>query len=80
MATVPASCPSPRLAALEHHAIAYAGEPLLWDAAQRQQLLRELVQLGAAVEAAFGGVPQVGAAGRSVCGWRAAAAQGKEMC
>lgn len=48
-------------AALEHRAIAYAGEPLLWDPAQRQQMLRELVQLGGAVEAAFGGVPQVGA-------------------
>ncbi|PRW45423.1 Carbohydrate-Binding Module Family 45 [Chlorella sorokiniana] len=44
--------------ALEHRAIAYAGEPLLWDPAQRQQMLRELAQLGAAVEAAFGGVPQ----------------------
>ena len=40
----------------------YAGEPLLFDAGLRQQLLGDLVQLGAAVEAAFGGVPQVGRA------------------
>jgi hypothetical protein len=46
-------------AALEHHAVAYAGEALLWDGAQRQQLLAELVKLGGAVEAAFDGVPQV---------------------
>jgi hypothetical protein len=39
--------------------VAYAGEGLLWDASLRQQLLGELVQLGAAVEGAFGGVPQV---------------------
>ncbi|KAI3425011.1 hypothetical protein D9Q98_008393 [Chlorella vulgaris] len=44
--------------ALEHHAVAYAGEALLWDGAQRQQLLAELVKLGGAVEAAFDGVPQ----------------------
>lgn len=40
--------------------MAYAGEPLLWDGGLRQSVLGELVQLGAAVEAAFGGVPQVG--------------------
>ncbi|EFN54548.1 hypothetical protein CHLNCDRAFT_135335 [Chlorella variabilis] len=44
--------------ALEHRAVAYAGEPLLWDGGLRQSVLGELVQLGAAVEAAFGGVPQ----------------------
>ena len=38
----------------------YAGEPLLWDSGLRQQLLGELAQLGSGVEAAFGGVPQVG--------------------
>ena len=49
-------------AALEHRAVDYAGEALLWDGAARQQLLQELVQLGAEVEGAFGGVPQVGPA------------------
>jgi hypothetical protein len=46
----------------------YAGEPLLWDSGLRQQLLGELAQLGSGVEAAFGGVPQVGGV-ISVCFW-----------
>ncbi|KAL4424419.1 hypothetical protein ABPG77_005662 [Micractinium sp. CCAP 211/92] len=44
--------------ALEHHAIDYAGEPLLFDCELRQRLLAELAELGAGVEQAFGGVPQ----------------------
>ncbi len=54
-------------AALEHHAIDYAGEPLLFDGELRQRLLVELAELGAGVEQAFGGVPQVGAARRGPC-------------
>lgn len=49
----------PMPAALEHRAIDYASEPLLFDAPLRQRLLGELAGLGAAVEAAFDGVPQV---------------------
>lgn len=48
--------------ALEHRAVEYAGEPLLWDAGLRGQLLGEMAQLGASVEQAFGGVPQACAA------------------
>ncbi|KAL4424418.1 hypothetical protein ABPG77_005661 [Micractinium sp. CCAP 211/92] len=44
--------------ALEHHAIDYAVEPLLFDGELRQRLLAELPELGAGVEQAFGGVPQ----------------------
>lgn len=53
--------------ALEHRAIEYAGEPLLWDEGLRAGLLGELTSLGGAVEAAFGGVPQVRKEGGSCC-------------
>jgi hypothetical protein len=36
----------------------YAAEPLMWDAAFRQQLLDGLVELGYAVESAFNDTPQ----------------------
>lgn len=50
----------PPAAALDHRAVDYATEPLLFDAELRQRMLAELAQLGAGVEEAFGGVPQVG--------------------
>ncbi|PSC73883.1 ABC transporter A family member 2 isoform B [Micractinium conductrix] len=44
--------------ALNHRAVEYSGEPLLWDDGLRSKVLADLTQLGAGVEAAFGGVPQ----------------------
>lgn len=35
-----------------------AAEPLLWDGAFRQTLIDGLVEVGGAVQAAFGGAPQ----------------------
>lgn len=36
----------------------YANEPLLWDKQFQMKLVRQLVSVGVAIEAAFGGQPQ----------------------
>jgi hypothetical protein len=43
---------------LEERSLDYAGDPLVWDRGFRGALLDGLVELGCAVEAAFGGAPQ----------------------
>lgn len=43
---------------LKESTVEAASEALLWDAGFRQQLMDDLVEMGAAVEAAFGGIPQ----------------------
>ena len=39
---------------LQHQPVGWAWEPVLWDTAFRQQLLEQLVSVGAQVEGAFG--------------------------
>lgn len=49
------------LTPLEHVAVDYGAERLLWDPAFRDKLLGCVTKLGVEVEGAFGGAPQVGA-------------------